>query len=149
MLVAHLLMLAWAVGVALIDIKARRIPNGLSLAGVVIGLGYAISVGHGVLGGDWADILLGLLLAVLLSIPAYLRGVLGAGDAKLMLAIGVLGGWKAVLLSFAFAGVLGSITIFAMMQYSACSGRAMPAGRWMPFGAMLSMGLIASMGLKW
>ena len=89
------------------------------------------------------------LLALLLTMPAYLLRWLGAGDVKLLLAIAVMGGWQYVLTSFVIAGLVSGITTLAMLQYSTYSGHQLTAGRWMPFGAMLAAGLIASMGIKW
>lgn len=149
MLPAHWLVLGWALCIVWIDAKARRIPNGLNLGAAVAGLAFAIFTGQAMLEAGYMDILLGLLLAALLTIPAYLQRLLGAGDAKLLLAIAMLGGWKAVLVSFAVAGLLGGFTVFAMLQYSTYSGRGMPNGRWLPFGALLAMGLITSLGIRW
>jgi Flp pilus assembly protein protease CpaA len=148
-LAAHLLVIAWALGITLSDALRRRIPNLFSLGAIAGGLIYLISTGHAVLNANWLDVLLGLLLALLLTLPAYLMRWLGAGDVKLLLAIASLGGWKVVLSSFAVAGILGGISALAVMQYAAYFGYSPANKRWLPFGAMLAVGLIASMGFKW
>lgn len=145
---SHWLVVAWALGITLSDLTSRRIPNALSLGAILGGLGYLAYMGHAVLVGGWIDILLGVLLALLLTLPAYLLRWLGAGDAKLLLAIAALGGWQYVLTSFAVAGLISGVTTLAMLQYSTYSGRNLAAGRWIPFGAMLATGLIASMGIQ-
>ena len=149
MLAVHWLIVSWALGITLSDVVSRRIPNALSLGAILGGLGYLAYTGQAVLAGGWLDVLLGLLLALLLTMPAYLLRWLGAGDVKLLLAIAVMGGWQYVLTSFVIAGLVSGITTLAMLQYSTYSGHQLTAGRWMPFGAMLAAGLIASMGLKW
>lgn len=146
---SHWLVIAWALGITLSDLTSRRIPNVLSLGVFLAGLGYLAYTGQAVLAGGWTDILLGVLLGLLLTLPAYLLRWLGAGDVKLLLAIAVLGGWQYVLTSFVVAGLISGISVLAMMQYSTYSGRSLAAGRWLPFGAMLSAGLIVSMGFKW
>ena len=149
MLAVHWLIVAWALGIALSDLASRRIPNVFSLGACACGLAWLAYAGHSVLGSDLLAVLLGMLLAVLLTLPAYLMRWLGAGDVKLLLAIAVLGGWKSVLTSFAVAGFLGGIAAVAVMQYSAYFGRAPSTKRWLPFGAMLASGFIVSMGVKW
>ncbi|HEU4709220.1 MAG TPA: prepilin peptidase [Methylophilaceae bacterium] len=149
MLAAYWLVLLWALFIVFCDVKARRIPNELSLGVLLVGLIYAGYTGHAVLAVGWPDIGLGLLLAVGLTVPAYLQRWLGAGDVKLLLAIGILGGWKAVLVSFVAAGLLSGVSIVAMLQYATYSGRSLPTGRWLPFGAMLAIGFMVSMGFKW
>lgn len=145
---SHWLIVSWALGITLSDLTSRRIPNVLSLGAVLGGLGYLAYTGQAILAGGWIDVLLGMLLALLLTLPAYLLRWLGAGDAKLLLAIAALGGWQYVLTSFAIAGLVSGVTTLAMLQYSTYSGRNLAAGRWVPFGAMLATGLIASMGIK-
>lgn len=146
---AHSLAVAWALGIALSDITYRRIPNVFSLGACTIGLVYLAYFHQAVLGTDWLGVLLGISLALVLTLPAYLMRWLGGGDAKLLLAIATLGGWNAVVTSFAVAGLLGGLTAFGMLQYSTYSRRNMPVGRWLPFGAMLAMGFIVSMGVEW
>lgn len=149
MLTGQLLVLGWGLGVVLTDVKTRRIPNALSLGAGIFGLGYAIVTGHALLGANWLDLVLGLLLAGLLTVPAYLQRRLGAADVKLLLAIALLGGWKCVLISFIVAGLLGGLGLMAMLQYSNYFARPMPAARWLPFGALLAVGFITSMGARW
>lgn len=149
MLTAHWLIVSWALGVTLSDLMSRRIPNALSLGAIVCGLGYLAYTGQAVLGGSWLDVLLGVLLGLLLTLPAYLMRWLGAGDVKLLLAIAALGGWQYVLTSFAVAGLISGITAVAVMQYATYFGQGPASKRWLPFGAMLSAGLIISMGIKW
>lgn len=149
MLAVQSLAIAWALGIALSDLSARRIPNVLSLGACACGLIYLAFSGYAVLGADWLAVLVGIVLAVLLTLPAYLMRWLGAGDVKLLLAIAVLGGWKSVLGSFAIAGLLGGIAAVAVLQYAAYSGRSPSAKRWLPFGAMLASGFIVSIGVKW
>lgn len=89
------------------DYRTRRIPNWLTVSGFFVGI-----VANSILGGwhgalhslEGAGLALGLLLPVVL-----LRG-LGAGDWKLMGAIGALTGWQAMLFV-----LIGAIFISALM----------------------------------
>lgn len=149
MLTAHWIVVAWALGITLSDALWRRIPNLFSLGAITGGLIYLVYAEHAVLSASWLDVFLGLLLALLLTLPAYLMRWLGAGDVKLLLAIAVLGGWKVVLSSFVVAGILGGISVLAVMQYATYFGYNPANKRWLPFGALLATGLIVSLGLKW
>ena len=127
---------------------SRRIPNVFSLGAIVAGLTYLAYAGNALLSGTWLDVLLGVLLALLLTLPAYIMRWLGAGDVKLLLAIASLGGWEAVITSFAVAGLLCGISALIVVQYAIYTGRSPESKRWLPFGAMLATGLIISIGVR-
>jgi prepilin peptidase CpaA len=97
---------------AFFDVKERRIPNWVVLLGMV--LGFAL---NGVAWG-WSGLLtsakgFGLALAVYFGM--YMLRAMGAGDAKLMAAIGSITGaanWLGIMFCTAiFGGVLAVITI--------------------------------------
>src|ERR1035438_9861698 len=72
-----------------VDIRHRRIPNGLSAGLVLIGI---LSAG---ISGGWvglADGMLGATLAFAVFLIHYLLGGLGGGDVKLMAGFGALTG---------------------------------------------------------
>ncbi len=94
---------------AIQDLLHRRIPNTLILAGAAVGIllqGWAAGAG-GVLAAIY-----GLVVGLAILLPGYLMGFTGAGDAKLMAAIGTflgpVGVLQAALISI-FVG--GSIAI--------------------------------------
>ena len=74
--------------------------------------------------------------------------LLGAGDVKLLFAIGLLGGWKVVLISFAVAGILGGIAAVSGLMLARYSGFPLASGRWLPFGAALAIGLTTATALR-
>lgn len=77
------------------DLRTRRIPNMLVLLLAVFGLGYSMATGpalQGLIRG-----IEGLSLGLLLWLPFWLLGWLGAGDVKLFAgAAAWLGPWGAV-----------------------------------------------------
>lgn len=91
---------------AIHDIEFHKIPNWLTYPTMMIGI-----VGH-----TWTNGLEGLLFSVsgvgvgvaVLIIP-YLLGGMGAGDTKLMGAVGSLLGPRAALVAFIFTGLIGGI----------------------------------------
>lgn len=78
----------WLVVLSVCDIRARRLPNVLTLPGAALILGVAALTGHGVAALAGAGALAGLYLGVHLLDPA----ALGAGDVKLALGLGALTG---------------------------------------------------------
>ena len=88
------------------DLRFQKIPNILTFPVMVIALTY-----HGVTNG--LDGLLfsaaGLALGIGLLILPYLLGVMGAGDVKLMGAVGAILGARGAFIAFLFTGIAGGI----------------------------------------
>lgn len=99
------------------DLRARRIPNGLVLPGALAGLALQslLPPGGGLYGTPFGALgllsgLAGMAVGLLLLLPMYALGTLGAGDVKLLGMIGsFLGPGEVVgaaLLTFLAGGVL-------------------------------------------
>jgi prepilin peptidase CpaA len=87
------------------DLRERRIPNAVTVPGLVVGLLLAGLVEAGFPG----TALGGAVVAFAVSLPFVALGGLGAGDAKLLTAVGAyvgIGGLLSVLLYGALAGGL-------------------------------------------
>ncbi len=89
-----------------IDIRTRRIPNELTALIAGIGLGFAAA---GVSGVSLGASLAGFAVGLLLMMPGYALGATGAGDVKLMGAVGTLVGPGTVVTAFAFTAIAGGI----------------------------------------
>jgi prepilin peptidase CpaA len=95
-------------GIAVVtDLMTHRIPNWLTFGLVLIALVLQFWL------GQWNGLLLatgGLMVGLLCFLPSYLFGMMGAGDVKLMAAVGaVLGPWAtliAVLSTLVAGGVI-------------------------------------------
>lgn len=98
------LFIVWAA--AWVDLRTRRIPNPISLAGIGLGLLTALELG-GIEG--LVRSFAGLGLGAVLLLPGYLLRSTGAGDVKLMAAVGALLGPKGVLLAFVVAILSGAL----------------------------------------
>jgi prepilin peptidase CpaA len=106
-----LLVALWA---GWLDWRFRRIPNWLTVSGFVMGL-----VSNGLLSG-WTGILAGLegagIAIAVLIVPVILRGI-GAGDLKLMIALGAcLGPWKFLNLLLASIFIAGFMAIVEIVR---------------------------------
>lgn len=110
-----LCLLALVVAASWTDLRARRIPNRL----VLVAVGLALPVQcylHGA-GAGFSEWLLGMLTGAGLFLPLYVLRAMGAGDVKLMGAIGAfVGPWavfRIVLLTFIVGGIWALILIVA------------------------------------
>jgi prepilin peptidase CpaA len=127
------------------DVRYFKIPNLLTLPAMLSGLVYHTLSGGGAgllfsLGGLVAG------LAVLLIL--FLMGAMGAGDAKLMGAIGALSGTHAVLNAALFSMVAGAVyaLILILFRYSACK-EVLPRLR-LQLNYFMSTGKLAEVSLK-
>jgi prepilin peptidase CpaA len=99
-----------AVAVALVacafDVHSRRIPNVLTFGAALAAFGLAgVTGGLDALGSSGA----GWLLATAMWLPIYALGGMGAGDVKLMAAIGAFLGPGAVLYAALYAAIAGGV----------------------------------------
>lgn len=99
---------------AVIDYRQRRIPNALSFGGMALGL--SLGLGLGGLPG-LSNSFLGLLTGGALFLPFYLARGMGAGDIKLMAAVGsFLGPWHTLLAAITVALLGGVIAAWAAFR---------------------------------
>lgn len=94
------------------DLKVRRIPNFLTLPGILAGfiLNFAILGLPGLKSSA-----IGFLIGFSFFLIFYLFGGMGAGDVKLMGAIGALLGYPLILQSFLFTAIAGLGIVLALM----------------------------------
>lgn len=92
------------------DVRTRRIPNWLTAA--ITGAGFGIAFGGGAV--TPAQAALGMIVGLLLMMPGHVIGATGAGDVKLMAAIGVLVGPGVVLKAFLYTAVAGGVFALAV-----------------------------------
>jgi len=94
-----------------VDLRTRRIPNALTVTMAAFGVALAATGA----GGQplWASAA-GLALGFALMMPGHLLGATGAGDVKLMAAIGALVGPAVVFNTFLFTAIAGGLLALAV-----------------------------------
>lgn len=116
-MIQELLALALAVAAAWLDWRSRRIPNWLTVSGFAAGLLVNGLVLH------WRGLATGLegsAMALVLLLPLVLLRSLGAGDWKLMGALGAFWGPRMVLLillaTVLIAGLMAGIEVVRLRR---------------------------------
>lgn len=104
--VFRILLLVVAVIAGIYDWRYRRIPNWLALAGLVAG--FACHCYLGGLAGLWLATE-GFGLAALVYVVLYLLRGMGAGDVKLMAALGSIAGPMSWVLLFLATCIVGAV----------------------------------------
>ncbi len=87
------------------DIRTRRIPNWLT-AGIAAA-GFGIAAGGGQVTPLQAA--LGMLIGLVLMLPGHVIGATGAGDVKLMAAVGAVVGAGSIVRVFLYTAVAGGV----------------------------------------
>ena len=110
--VFQILLILLVIPAAFYDVKWRRIPNWLVLAGLLAGL--ALNTFLFELPGLKVS-LFGIAFASFIYIPLYALRAMGAGDAKLMMALGAIAGAGPWLGIFFFTAILGGVIAVALL----------------------------------
>jgi prepilin peptidase CpaA len=104
-------VLASGLGTAVItDVRSRRIPNWLTAGIAAAGLGIAFG------GGQVTPMqaALGMTIGLLLMLPGHVIGATGAGDVKLMAAVGSVVGTGSILPVFLYTALAGGVLAIAV-----------------------------------
>jgi prepilin peptidase CpaA len=112
----ELILIALVLTAAIWDLKSRRIPNWLSLAGIVCGIALN-SFLYGLTGAK--ESLEGMATAFVIYFLLYLVRAMGAGDVKLMAAVGAFvgpGNWFMIFLITAVLGGLIALTVLLLRK---------------------------------
>src|SRR5689334_24046469 len=100
----QILVVALVLTAGVYDFRFRRIPNWLTLSGVLAGFSGNVLLFHM---SGLTTATTGLALAMAIYLPLYLLRAMGAGDVKLMAAIGSIVGpyaWLGICLASAIVG---------------------------------------------
>lgn len=110
----HLLVLfIWFAACAAQDLYHRQISNLLTLGGSTLALLYLLFTGHSWLGSSAVEAGWALLIVLVLTLPGYALNKLGAGDAKLLIALALATDRLMVLGTFIGAGLSAAVWVFA------------------------------------
>jgi prepilin peptidase CpaA len=116
-------LMALLVTAAVYDVRFRRIPNWLSVSGVIAGAALNAMIGPTVPGVLFA--LKGLGLGFSLYFVLYMLRAMGAGDVKLMGAVGALVGWQNWIGIFLATAILGGAAALAFAAFRGRLGKTL------------------------
>jgi prepilin peptidase CpaA len=115
--IVQLLLFLIVVPAALFDLKERRVPNWITLPGLAVAI--ALNSFLYETPGLWLA-LEGLGVAMLIYFPLYMLRGMGAGDVKLMAAIGAAAGWAnwigILFLTAIFGGIFALVLVLWRRQ---------------------------------
>ncbi len=112
------ILLTLVLGAAVYDVRYRRIPNWLTVGGLVIGLALNAFIGRNDVRPGWPGLrfaLVGFAVAFGIYVVLYALHAMGAGDVKLMAAIGALVGWQNWFGIFVLTAIVGGVMGFILI----------------------------------
>ncbi len=115
--IAALVLVALA---AAYDLRLRRIPNVLTACGVAAGIALNMIL-FGARGAIFS--MLGLSAAGVVYLGLYALRAVGAGDAKLMAALGAIVGWRNWIGIFLCTAIMGGVAAIALALARGGSGK--------------------------
>ena len=118
----QILLTLLVITAAAYDLRFRRIPNWVVVSGLVLGIGLSSFL------FEWNGLrfaLFGIGVAFLVYFPLYLLRGMGAGDVKLMMAIGAIAGPKNWLGIFIATGILGGLIAMMLLAKSGTVGKTL------------------------
>lgn len=145
-------MIAWSLLIIFYDISSRTIPNYLSIGSILMAILVLSVTGQTVTHEPVSAAFIGLIIAILITIPAYAFKLMGAGDVKLLCGISLLCGVNVMITSF----VIASLSLFVILiilsriyllnfilplNIKTLALRA-PKEKYIPFGAAIAVGLV-------
>lgn len=105
------ILFIWLVLCAAQDARQRRISNAMTFGAAALALAYLLWTGSTWLGADAGQGGWACLIALALTLPGYFMGRMGAGDVKLMTALGLATDGVFILGVFIGAGVASLIWV--------------------------------------
>ena len=121
------------------DLKEGRIPNKLTFTAIIFGLISRLMAGG--FSHLYAGLLGGLVGLLILLIPFLLRGM-GAGDVKLLTAIGVFQGVEFILYTAVAMGIVGGIISVYYIFFKQLRGAYFPYGVAISLGAVIALAIL-------
>ena len=146
-------LLIWLAVCAVQDARHRRIANALTFGAGALALIYLLVTGTTWLGAEAQQGLWAGVIALVLTLPGYFMGRMGAGDVKLMTAMGLATNGLFILCAFIGAGVASLLWLLVaprvwlhMSQRLREHLRYMEPGtsKKLPFAPFVLLGVLAS-----
>lgn len=112
--VNNALLLALIFASGLYDLKERKIPNIITFTGILIGIIFNLIT------GGWTGLLqavLGLFVGLTIFFLPFVMGGMGAGDVKLMGAIGALMGWQFSIMTAVYSALVGGVMVLGYLLF--------------------------------
>lgn len=135
-------LLLWALLIAVVDWRWRKVPNSLLLALLLPALLVLVLNGQGLQSAGWGSSLFGMGIALGLTLPGYLVSRLGAGDVKLAAVMGLVQGWPVVAWTLLVSALLlGSMALLMVLHFGLANARSMR----MPAAIALAGGFITTL----
>lgn len=129
---ASALFLAWAATVVGCDLRDRRVPNRLVMAGLTVALAcaalhaspFAIAV---------TQVAYGAVAGCFALLPFFLLGVMGAADVKVFAVLGAWCGVSALFDLWVMASIAAGVHAFALIVAARVRSRATWVPAWSPW----------------
>jgi len=137
----------WALVAAMWDLRTHRIPNWMTFPAALLGLALNLAL-EGSFG--LRQSVLGALAGLGMLIVPFAMGGMGAGDVKMLAAVGAFGGPAFAFSTFLYGSIAGGLIALALMLVRSRSmDRARATKMVFPYGVAILAGAIATSVARW
>lgn len=136
----------------IIDAKTRKIPNWLISPLFLYSIYYLLMHQKTLLGNHWLDATIAFVLALLLTLPGYIKNQFGAGDVKLLMGIALATSTQILLYTIASTAislVIWSIgqTLFKKHSTKTADNPIDKNNTKLPYAPFVFIGFISALGI--
>ena len=144
-------LIVFALAMMVTDWRWRRIPNVVTYPTMVVGLVLAAfeAFPGELLKGGLLDHVVATIAILLFLFPLYSMRLMLAGDVKLLMGVGAIGGTAFLFWAFVYGSIIGGLVAIVVLTAGKLRGVGFREGlkAYIPYGVSLALGSLVALAV--